>query len=74
MQDSSGKDIMRILSDGNVWFAIGMLCFAVNLALDKYAGVGDPWNFVRGVVTGLSIASFIIAVVIMATQASQKKG
>ncbi len=63
---------MKILLDGNVWFAIGLFCFSANLALDHYAGTGDLWDFVRGVVTGLSIGAFLVAIAMYVSKESEK--
>ena len=63
--------LAKIIVDANVLLSIGLLCFVSSYALEKYGG-GAGLDFVRGVLTGISIGSLIVATAMMARQASQK--
>ena len=62
---------IKVLSDANVLLSVGFLCFVSSYAVERYVS-GAGWDFVRGVLMGLSMGAFIVATVMIARQASQK--
>ena len=61
----------RALSDGNVWLAVGMFCFALFFALEHWAGTSSPVEFVRGFLIGLAIVAFGAATAMLIAQRNQ---
>ena len=61
----------KALSDGNVWLAFGMACFALYFALEHWAGTSPTVEFVRGFLIGLAIVAFGAATVMLIAQHSQ---
>jgi hypothetical protein len=61
---------MKILSDASVWFVIGILCLLASFVMANY-GVS---NLFPAIMIGLSIAAFLVAIVINASNARVKKG
>ena len=64
--------MQKILSDGSVWLSIGLLCFTLNFALDRYGSSGALWDFAHGLFIGLSIAAFIMSIVLNTRAANRK--
>jgi hypothetical protein len=63
----------RALSDGNVWLAAGMACFALFFALEHWAGTSPTVEFIRGFLIGLAIVAFGAAIVLLAAQHSPSR-
>jgi len=63
----------RALSDGNVWLAVGMVCFALFFALEHWAGTSPTVEFVRGFLIGLAIVAFGAATAMLIVQHSQPR-
>ena len=61
----------QALSDGNVWVAIGMACFALFFALEHWAGTSPTVEFIRGFLIGLAIIAFSAATAMMIAQHNQ---
>jgi hypothetical protein len=60
----------RVLSDGSVWLAFGLACFALFFALEYWAGTSATIDFIRGVLIGMSLAAFAGATVMLAQKAA----
>jgi hypothetical protein len=63
----------QALSDGNVWLAIGMTCFALFFALEHWAGTSSTIEFIRGFLIGLATVAFGAAIVMLAAQHSPSR-
>lgn len=63
----------RALSDGNVWLAVGMVCFALFFALEHWAGTGPAVAFVRGFLIGLAVVAFGAATAMLVVQHNQSR-
>jgi len=61
----------RALSDGNVWLAFGMACFALFFALEHWAGTSPTVEFIRGFLIGLAIVAFGAAMAMRIAQHNQ---
>jgi hypothetical protein len=61
----------RALSDGNVWLAIGMACFALFFALEHWAGTSPTVEFIRGFLIGLALVAFGAATAVLIAQHNQ---
>jgi len=61
----------RALSDGNVWFASGMACFALFFALEHWAGTSSAVEFIRGFLIGLALVAFGVATALLIAQHKQ---
>lgn len=48
----------QALTDGNVWVAIGLACFALFFALEQWAGTSPAVEFIRGFLIGLALVAF----------------
>jgi hypothetical protein len=65
--------LKQALSDGSVWLAIGMACFALFFALEHWAGTNATVEFIRGFLIGLAIVAFGAAIVMLAAQHSPSR-
>ena len=63
----------RALSDGNVWLAAGMACFALFFALEHWAGTSPTVEFIRGFLIGLAIVAFGGATALLIAQHNQSQ-
>ena len=61
----------RALRDGDVWLAIGMVCFALFFALEQWAGTSLTVEFIRGFLIGLAIVAFGAATAMLIAQHNQ---
>jgi hypothetical protein len=61
----------RALSDGNVWLAVGMACFALFFALEHWAGTSPAVEFIRGFLIGLAIVAFGAATAMLIVRHNQ---
>ena len=61
----------RALTDGNVWLAFGMACFALFFALEHWAGTSAAVEFARGALIGLALVAFGAAVFMLARRDAQ---
>lgn len=61
----------RALSDGNVWLAIGMVCFALFFALEHWAGTSPAVELVRGFLIGLALVAFGSATAVLIARHNQ---
>jgi len=61
----------RVLRDGNVWFASGMVCFALFFALEHWAGTSPTAEFVRGFLICIAIVAFGAATAVLIAQHNQ---
>jgi hypothetical protein len=61
----------RALSDGKVWLAVGMVCFALFFALEHWAGTSSTIEFIRGFLIGLSVVGFAGAAVMLILEHGQ---
>ena len=61
------------LSDGNVWLAAGMACFALFFALEQWAGTSPTVEFIRGFLIGLAIVAFGAATALLVVRHNQSQ-
>ena len=61
----------RALSDGNVWLAAGMFCFALFFALELWAGTNPTVEFIRGFLIGLALVAFGAATAVLIAEHNQ---
>ena len=62
---------IRALRDGNVWFAGGMVCFALFFALEHWAGTSPTVEFIRGFLIGLALVAFGAATALLIARHKQ---
>jgi hypothetical protein len=62
----------KALTDGYLWFALGLLCSSIVSLLDRFAGVGRMANFARGVLDGLSIVAFGAAIFVLVSERARR--
>jgi hypothetical protein len=63
----------QALSDGNVWLAVGMTCFALFFALEHWVGTSPTVEFIRGFLIGLAIVAFGAATALLIVQHSRPR-
>jgi hypothetical protein len=64
--------LRKVLSDGNVWFTIGLLAVTVGFAIDRASTLTIEADFFIGLCDGIAIVSFAISILVQVIQHARK--